>query len=155
MEKYEIEGIGDLEKIAKKVVSENTQKKVFLLVGDLGSGKTTFVKIASKLLGFKGNVQSPTFILHREYVIQDSEKHGEIIHHIDLYRLEGRMELDELRINEINLNDYVFIEWADKFKNYLEDIYEYRDYTILYFEYGKNDNQRIVTIENHVAKETK
>ncbi len=155
MEKFEIEGIGDLEKFAKKIVSENAKNKVFLLVGDLGSGKTTFVKIASKLLGFKGNVQSPTFILHREYALQDSEKNGENIHHIDLYRLEGRMELDELRINEINLDDYVFIEWADKFKNYLEDIYEYRDYMILFFEYGKNDNERIVTIENHVAKEPK
>lgn len=119
-----------LENLVKKIFSEYPNNKVFFLIGDLGSGKTTFVKHFAKLLGFDGNVQSPTFILHREY--------GQNIDHIDLYRLENQSELSELRLNEISKDHYIFIEWADKFMDYLKTIYSDRPYLTVYFSSGSD-----------------
>lgn len=119
-----------LENLVKKILSEYPNNKVFFLIGDLGSGKTTFVKHFAKLLGFTGNVQSPTFILHREY--------GDKIDHLDLYRLENESELLELKLDEINKDHYIFIEWADKFMDYLQSIYSDREHINIYFESGSD-----------------
>ncbi len=85
---------------------------VVLLEGNLGSGKTTFVKGLAQGLGFKrpDEVKSPTFVLLHVYSGRRP------LYHFDLYRLESHAELEELGFEEF-LSDpkgICCIEWAEK-----------------------------------------
>ena len=86
--------------------------EVIGLIGELGSGKTTFVKGLAKGLGIKELITSPTFVLLKDY--------GKLVH-IDLYRLKKPSE-----IKTLGLEDYLgrpdkicVIEWAERIKKYL------------------------------------
>lgn len=88
---------------------------VLALCGDLGSGKTHFVKGIAEGLGYLGDVTSPTFTMIHEYL-------GGLmpLYHFDFYRLEGEGEALRLGIEEYFGNDGVcVIEWADKFPHLL------------------------------------
>lgn len=91
------------------------------LTGDLGAGKTTFVKGLAKGLGVKSTVTSPTFLLIKKYSIQKVRSMVESFYHIDCYRLENEKKLQFLGIEEI-LNDkraVVAVEWPEKIKKLL------------------------------------
>jgi len=90
---------------------------VLALVGDLGTGKTTFTKYLASDLDIKDAIISPTFIIHREYKIPKTDRY---LHHLDLYRIQSESELLEIGINDfIKGKDIAVIEWADKFKNFI------------------------------------
>ena len=86
------------------------------LVGELGSGKTCFVRGVAKGLGVKGNVKSPSFTIIN--IHEREERKGEInrLYHIDLYRIRSAEEF-----YDAGLEEYIYgkgisvIEWADKF----------------------------------------
>ncbi len=83
---------------------------IVYLCGELGAGKTEFVKAVCTALGCGDRVKSPSFVIVNEYLNCD----GLFIAHIDLYRLESNV------LWELGLNDYfdgrwlVFIEWGEK-----------------------------------------
>lgn len=104
--------------IAKKIAGEIKDKGgVVGLIGDLGAGKTTFAQGFAEGLGVKEKVISPTFVLIREHKIPNTKK---MFFHIDLYRLEGEVNLLELGLRDLfKGDDVVLIEWADKVKGRL------------------------------------
>ncbi len=80
---------------------------LFFLYGDLGSGKTTFVKQLVALVNENEQVTSPTYSL-----INDYSTGNLIVHHIDLYRLNTTEEALEIGIEDaVGESDYCFIEW--------------------------------------------
>jgi tRNA threonylcarbamoyladenosine biosynthesis protein TsaE len=82
------------------------------LSGDLGAGKTTFVKEVAKALGVKETVQSPTFIFVRTHPIPNGA--FKTLVHADLYRLhESDAETIGLRNYAANPDNLVFIEWPE------------------------------------------
>src|SRR5690606_14288567 len=88
---------------------------VLLLEGDLGAGKTTFVKGLAQGLGIEpDDVSSPTFTLLHEY-------EGDVpLYHFDAYRLEGWLEFAELGAEEYLSGDGVSaIEWGDRVRDEL------------------------------------
>lgn len=98
-------------KIALKLGGE-IKTGVIALTGELGAGKTTFVQGYAKALGIKDKIISPTFVLIRQHKIPDNEK---VLYHIDLYRLEGKIDIKQLGIEELfNSNNIIIIEWAEK-----------------------------------------
>jgi tRNA threonylcarbamoyladenosine biosynthesis protein TsaE len=88
---------------------------VLSLIGDLGAGKTEFVKGLAIGLGVDNEVTSPTFTIVHEY------REGRLpLFHMDFYRLN-----DETELGEVGFDDYLMargicaIEWGDKFPNRL------------------------------------
>ena len=95
------------ERLAKEIQTGD----VLALVGDLGAGKTQFVKGLAKGLGSMAAVTSPTFTLVHEY--QGSRLP---IYHFDFYRIESLSALRTIGFDEIVFGDGVsVIEWADRF----------------------------------------
>ena len=104
----------ETEKLAKQLVSGLQGGDVIALSGDLGSGKTTFVKGVAKALGIQDCIKSPTFnLLH-------VHQGRLMLYHFDFYRLSAR-DLKVLGFDEIidTSDGIVMIEWAERIK---EDI---------------------------------
>lgn len=95
---------------------------VVLLFGDLGAGKTAFVRGMARGLGADPEeVSSPTFTIVQEYAAP-----GATLYHVDLYRLEPA-EIDDLGLEELLSGDgIVAIEWADRWAGRPDDVYEVR-----------------------------
>jgi tRNA threonylcarbamoyladenosine biosynthesis protein TsaE len=109
------------EKIGKKILKEKLDKtaKILALEGDLGGGKTTFLKGFAKGLGIREKILSPTFILFRKFQIPNSKFQN--FYHIDCYRIEKPREILSLGFKGIikNPKNIVAIEWAEKIKKIL------------------------------------
>lgn len=104
----------ELPEVAEKVLTGATSKTL-LFYGDMGTGKTTLIKEIAKNLGVEEAVNSPTFSIVNEHIL-DNEK----LYHYDFYRLES---LDEAL--DIGIEDYLysgnwnFVEWPEKVEDLL------------------------------------
>ncbi len=99
----------DMEALGQAVASVLDDGDVVALTGDLGAGKTTFVRGAARGLGVPdGQVLSPTFTLVREY------RGTRPIYHLDVYRLDRIQDVIDLGFEELLDPDGVtFVEWGD------------------------------------------
>lgn len=105
--KFTSRSINDTMYLAENIESEKFPGMVICLDGELGSGKTCFVKGFAKSLGISETITSPTFNLIKEY---DS---GEMkLYHMDVYRLNGKCETLGLE-DYFNQNGICIIEWSD------------------------------------------
>ena len=147
---YNVQSLRELKKLAraftKEIVRSRMKRRgalVIGLVGDLGAGKTTFTQAFLRVLGIRGRITSPTFILIKKYKVAKSYKlkAKSFIFHIDAYRIKKPNELLHLGLKEI-LNDpenIAIIEWADRVKKILP-----KNTLWLYFTHGAKENQRII-----------
>src|SRR5476649_65456 len=103
----------ETESLGEKLGREAQRGFVFALSGDLGAGKTQFVKGLARGLGILARVHSPTFTLVNEY------GGGRLkLFHLDLYRLETREQILSAGIEEFLSPDGVsVIEWAERILN--------------------------------------
>ena len=109
----------ELPKIANNFAQHLTQKNIILLNGELGAGKTTFVKhIVACKGGDQRLVTSPTFNIMHVYDVQDG-----LISHFDLYRIKNEIELDNIGLIEALDESIVIIEWGDLAKKYITKPY--------------------------------
>ncbi len=109
--------------IAQKIFNKfqaklKTQSLIFALQGELGSGKTQFAKGLGSALNIKSIISSPTFILLREYPLQNG-----MFYHLDTWRMEKGEELRELGLGKmLRPGNIIAIEWLQKVRSVLENI---------------------------------
>lgn len=108
------------------------------LNGELGSGKTVFVKSFMRALGVRRRVISPTFILMRNFQLKGLYARA---YHVDAYRTGGK-NLGRLGFKGIldNPKNIVIVEWADRARRLLP-----RSATMINFEHGIKHNERRLT----------
>lgn len=113
-----------------------------LLHGDLGAGKTAFVRgVAAGLGGDAGDVSSPTFVLIQHYG-------GRIpLVHVDLYRLDSGAAVDDLGLEELATGAVVAIEWAERLPRPLEG-------SVLVRIEDLGGEQRRITVERETGNVT-
>jgi tRNA threonylcarbamoyladenosine biosynthesis protein TsaE len=120
--------------IGSELAAEITPGTVLNLVGDLGSGKTEFVKGLAVGLEIQGEVTSPTFTILHEY------RGGRVtLFHMDFYRLNKEWELDEIGFDEyLRAGGICAIEWGEKFAHRLPP-----DAVKVYFSFSGHDQREI------------
>ena len=103
--------LNEIENSAKQFIAYLKDKKVVAFSGNLGAGKTTFIKELCNQLGVKENVTSPTFSIINQYTTVNNST----IFHIDLYRVKDEEEALNAGVEEsIYSGDVCFIEWPEK-----------------------------------------
>lgn len=105
----------ETEKFASEFAKKLKQGDVITLDGDLGAGKTAFVRGLARGLGLSDTVQSPTFTIVNEY------RHGEVpLFHFDVYRIESPDDMYDIGFDEYLYSDGICaIEWAVNIKELL------------------------------------
>ena len=125
--------------LAKRIAQSLKAKDIVCLSGDLGTGKTTFVKGIAQYLKIKeAEVNSRTFTLLNIY-------EGKIpLYHFDLYRLDNLNEISRLGYEEFFYGDGIcVIEWADKLKQLLP-----AEYLAVQLKH-QGENKRLITLQAH------
>jgi tRNA threonylcarbamoyladenosine biosynthesis protein TsaE len=140
--KIDISSEKKTEEIAKTINSEIRPGNVLFLYGEMGVGKTTFVKYLINSFQFKFDeklteVTSPTFNIMNEYEVSDLK-----IKHYDLYRLKSLEELNDLNLFEKNDKSILLIEWPEIIKKRPDSLIE------LSFEYENDYQNRFIRILN-------
>jgi len=95
---------------ARRILEYTSGKKLFAFYGSMGAGKTTIIKAVCKILGAEDIVTSPTFTLVNEYRTTT----GEVLYHIDFYRIKKKEEVLDLGIEEyFNSGFFCLMEWPE------------------------------------------
>lgn len=101
---------GETEEAGARLGRQLGPGDLLLLVGELGAGKTTFVRGLARGMAVRGDVASPTFQLVRIYP-------GPVpLAHADLYRLTSATELEDLGMDELLDEGAVVVEWGDRLR---------------------------------------
>lgn len=120
--------------LAQEIIRKPLNEKNALVIGlegELGSGKTTFIKGFAKGLGIRKKLTSPTFVLMKKY---------KNLYHIDCYRIKSYKDILALDFKEIIFNpkNIIVVEWAEKIRKILP-----RDKIWIKFEIISNKEREI------------
>ena len=122
-------GLENIDLASKLIVDHIKNYNIFLLEGDLGSGKTTLIKNILRNIGILENINSPTFSIVNNYIQDDLE-----VYHFDLYRVKNVDDLYTFGFYEyLESRKLCFIEWPQRIlKNF--------DYKHLYIKINTLEN---------------
>jgi tRNA threonylcarbamoyladenosine biosynthesis protein TsaE len=106
----EINSQEDLKSAAVQLLEFAGDEKIFLFEGDMGAGKTTFIKVICEALGVSDLVSSPTFSIVNEYLAGTSK-----IYHFDFYRIKNIQEAYDIGYEEYFYSgDLCLVEWPER-----------------------------------------
>ncbi|MDD4394837.1 MAG: tRNA (adenosine(37)-N6)-threonylcarbamoyltransferase complex ATPase subunit type 1 TsaE [Bacteroidales bacterium] len=120
----------ELQVAARQLISEFSADRVFCFYGEMGAGKTTFIKKICELLGATDVTSSPTFAIVNEYV----RINGETIYHFDFYRIEKLDDAYQIGVEDyLYSGNYCFLEWSENVAPLIED-----DFVKVKIDIGEN-----------------
>ena len=136
MEKI-LTSLADTESVARELANKLTCPKVIAFTGQLGAGKTTFIKYLCKHLGYDGEVTSPTFTIMNCY-------EGRFpIYHYDMYRINGADALYDIGYYDYEDIGISLIEWSENVRDGL-------DGDIITIDLKYHGDNRIITISENI-----
>lgn len=136
--------IGQLAAVARLFLEKAGGEKIWLVEGEMGAGKTTFIKAICATLGVIDNMSSPTFSIINEYRTVNND----VIFHFDFYRLKKEAEAIDIGIEDyLYSGAYCFIEWSEKIKNLIPD-----DYVVVKIQ-PTTETTRTLSLTNHGREE--
>lgn len=140
MQKYISQSEAETMSLAQKICARISPGHLVYFTGEMGAGKTAFVRGALLAFGNRANVSSPTFALVNDY---GGTPH---IYHFDMYRIT---DLDDLYstgfFDYMNEESILFVEWSENIREFTEEYYKDR---IIFIDIGKSGNpdERIITV---------
>jgi tRNA threonylcarbamoyladenosine biosynthesis protein TsaE len=123
--------------VASRLAEVLSAGDLVVLAGDLGAGKTQFAKGIAVGLGINDRITSPTFALHQQY------QGRELLHHLDVYRLDELVETLDLDLPELIESGVTVIEWGDT----IEDVLPFERLLVRIVADSKAEDQRLITVE--------
>src|SRR5690606_30195224 len=133
--------------VVGEIVSKHSFGPVFVgLVGDLGAGKTTFMKGVAEFFGISETISSPTFVIQKIYEILEENRETKNyslkrLIHMDMYRLENEEDLKAIdwEFYKSSPDNILFVEWPNQiWENALEGMIEIK------IEHLEDDKRRII-----------
>lgn len=138
MHTIEIKDIEHIHEAARRFIAHTAQSTVFAFHGNMGAGKTTFIKAVCEELGVKDVINSPTFAIVNEYETES----GRTIYHFDCYRISTTAEALDMGCNDyFDSGNLCLIEWPENIASLLPDE------TVSVHITVNDDESRTVTIE--------
>jgi tRNA threonylcarbamoyladenosine biosynthesis protein TsaE len=129
--------------LARSFAGRLKRGDVVALLGELGSGKTVFVRGLCEAFGAEKHVSSPSFVILNRYEGKDQNNRELLIYHLDLYRVKSLDEVYDLGYEEFFYGDGItLIEWAEQ----LGGLLPLKRYDVQ-LSYGESDAQRRISIE--------
>ena len=117
MKKIMIPSVEALPQAAQEFLSLMDDATVYTFEGEMGAGKTTFIKAICEELGVEDVINSPTFAIINEY---RSSETGELIYHFDFYRINKLSEAEDIGTEDYFYSGALcFIEWPEKIEELL------------------------------------
>lgn len=133
-----------IDSVASDILKQ-LESKVVVFNGDMGAGKTTFIKALLKAMQSEDVVTSPTFSIVNEYSIPNDK-----VYHFDFYRIESLEEAFNFGIEDyINSAHWLFIEWADRITPLLPENLSTIDIAVI----DEENRSLKLTIENELLTE--
>lgn len=118
--KVEIDNLGQLPDVARKLLEAFPDERFFAFFGKMGVGKTTLIKEICAALGVGDVVCSPTFAIVNEYTTAEDEP----VYHFDFYRMNSIREAYDIGYEEYFYSGcYCFTEWTEKIEEILPERY--------------------------------
>jgi L-threonylcarbamoyladenylate synthase len=156
-------GFLNIEKIIERITTSETQTKnvakkilemylpgiqekalVFVLIGNLGSGKTVFAKGLGDSLGIP-NIVSPTYVTYYEY--QPENNTVKKFHHFDLYNVDNSQDLEVLNIKAlVKKNEVLAIEWGEKLGSVFEKMKSGNSELLLIYLSEASPSKRLIEV---------
>lgn len=117
MQTIQIKSLDTIREAAREFISRMDDRTVFAFHGEMGAGKTTFIKAICEELGVEDVINSPTFAIINEY---RSSTTGELIYHFDFYRINKLSEAEDIGTEDYFYSGALcFIEWPEKVEDLL------------------------------------
>jgi tRNA threonylcarbamoyladenosine biosynthesis protein TsaE len=134
--------------LAHRFAASLERGSVAALYGELGAGKTQFVKGVCSAFHVRTPATSPSFVLLNRYAGRDSGGHELMIYHFDLYRMRSVVELYDIGYEEFFFGGGIcLIEWADMMEELLP-----RRRSDIRFSLGAAENERVIEISGTPAR---
>lgn len=136
----------ETEEIAAKMAKKLRGGEIIALIGNLGTGKTVFVRGLAKGLGIKKQITSPSFVLMKIYRIGNLKLKIRNFLHLDAYRLKDGKDLIDIGLLDWlgRKETITVIEWAEKIKKILP-----KKTIKIRFKMGKKKNERIIYLQQY------
>jgi tRNA threonylcarbamoyladenosine biosynthesis protein TsaE len=137
------EGLGE---VADAFIEQAGSCPVWLFFGEMGSGKTTFIKTLCNRLGVEDAMSSPTFSIVNEYKTADGKK----VYHFDYYRIRNEAEAYDIGSEEYFYSgNLCLIEWPEKIPSLIPAEHAEVSITV------EDQNHRTIALSVHDGKEKK
>lgn len=146
VENYHSASEDETNMLGRKFAARLRAGEIVSLSGEIGAGKTEFVKGICERFGVESIVSSPTFTIINQYFGSDENGDELTIYHVDLYRVASADDLAEIGFQECMYaeNALKLVEWPEN----AGDIMPRVDWDISIVFDGDNDNKRIVTVKH-------